>query len=150
MLTLAMPAGYLRAEAVDFTLFDTQGSSHSLSQYRGKWVVVNFWATWCPPCVEEMPDLVDFHEAHKDKDAVVLGVNTENIRLARLREFIDDMFISYPILRMKPSARTPFGRIDTLPTTVLLTPEGEVAAQQSGMVSGAAIEAFIRRYEAAH
>ena len=58
---------------------DLSGKMRSLEDYRGKWVIVNYWATWCPPCQEEIPDLVDFHDSHKDTDAVVLGVNFEDI-----------------------------------------------------------------------
>ena len=53
------------AEPVDFTLPDIEGKQRSLSEFRGKWVIVNFWATWCPPCLEEIPDLIDFHDRLK-------------------------------------------------------------------------------------
>lgn len=55
----------------DYAPRDYKGVEHRLSDYRGKWVVMNFWATWCPPCLEEIPELAKFHAEHKDKDAVV-------------------------------------------------------------------------------
>jgi len=66
LLALALNAG-VWAEPVDFSLQDTQGKQRSLSEFRGKWVVLNYWATWCPPCLEEIPDLVLFHERHKTR-----------------------------------------------------------------------------------
>ncbi|MBI5041729.1 MAG: TlpA family protein disulfide reductase, partial [Gammaproteobacteria bacterium] len=72
VLGLVLNAG-VQAEPVDFSLPDVQGKQRNLSEFRGQWVVVNFWATWCPPCLEEIPDLVLFHERHQAKDAMVLG-----------------------------------------------------------------------------
>ena len=58
-------SGVLSAEPVDYSLPDLNGKMHSLADYKGKWVIVNYWATWCPPCREEIPDLVNFHEEHR-------------------------------------------------------------------------------------
>ncbi len=135
------------AEPVDFTLPDLDGKARSLSEFRGKWVLVNYWATWCPPCLEELPDLEAFHDAHKEKDAVVIGVNMEKIPVKELRRFVEEQFLSFPILRGKPGWRTPLGPVRSLPTSYLIDPEGELVARQVGMVSGEMIEAFIRNYE---
>ena len=134
------------AEAVDFSLPDLDGKTRSLSEFRGKWVLVNYWATWCPPCLEELPDLEVFHNAHKDRDAVVLGVNLEEVPLQRLRAFVEEQFLSFPILRSKPAQRTPLGPVPALPTSYLISPQGEVVARQVGMVSGEMIEKFIANY----
>lgn len=67
------------AHAIDYSLPDLDGRIQSLSQYRGKWVVVNFWATWCGTCRKEFPDLVALHEKYRDKDIVVVGINFETI-----------------------------------------------------------------------
>ena len=72
----------------DFTLPDIDGRAHSLSDYRGKWVLVNYWATWCPPCLEELPELEVFHTNAEGK-AVVLGVNMEEIDEPQLRAFVE-------------------------------------------------------------
>lgn len=136
------------ARGVDITMKDLQGSDHSLSDYRGKWVVVNYWATWCPPCLEEIPELVHFHETHKDKDAVVLGVNMEYVEHARLRQFSDENFITYPVFPDGPSLPA-IGPVTGLPTTYLIAPDGTIAARQVGAVTSDSIEAFISKQAAA-
>ena len=135
VLTVFFYCAYVQAEPVQFSLKDLQGKTHTIEQYAGKWVVVNYWATWCPPCLDEIPQLVEFHDKHKDKDAVVLGVDFEMVDEKYLRQFADENFISYPILPSKPSANSPFGPIYGLPTTFLISPQGEVVASKTGGVT---------------
>lgn len=130
-------------ESVDFSLPDLDGKEVKLSHYLGKWIVVNYWATWCPPCLSEIPELIDFHDTHKDKDAVVLGVNFEDISAVELKEFTQDYFINYPVLREKPAAKGVLGSISGLPTSYLISPQGEIVAVQTGPVTAKMIEDFI-------
>lgn len=143
MLSVTMVSA-VQAEPRDFTLPGLDGVQHKLSDFRGKWVVVNYWATWCPPCLKEIPELIEFHDTHKDKDAVVIGVAFEDISSKELREFVDSYFIVYPILRQKPAARSDLGVISGLPTSFLISPDGELIAQQVGPVSAKMIEDFIK------
>jgi len=133
--------------AMDFSLPGIDGKQYSLSDYRGKWVLVNFWATWCPPCLEEIPELELFHDTHKDKDDLVLGINYENVSDKRLKSFVEDLFVSYPILKLSDSEPTPFGNLPGLPTSFLVSPEGEVVARQVGGITASAIERFIDNYK---
>jgi peroxiredoxin len=133
----------LAAEPVDFELPGLDGKQHHLSDYRGKWVLVNYWATWCPPCREELPELEVFYNNHKDEDAVVIGVAMENINEERLRKFVDKQFLSFPILMSKPVARSELGAIPGLPTSFLIDPAGEVVARQVGPLTAEDIEQFI-------
>lgn len=140
-LVPAMAAG-----EINFSMVDTNGKVHTLSQYAGKWVVINYWATSCPPCIKEIPQLTKFHEKHMDHDAVVLGVDFEEISPQWLKDFMDSMSMSYPVLRSDPSQRvTPFGAVIALPTTFIVSPSGELVAQQAGAVTAADLEAFIQR-----
>jgi thiol-disulfide isomerase/thioredoxin len=108
--------------------------------------VVNYWATWCPPCLEEIPELINFYEEHKDKNAVVIGVNFEDIDIPQLKAFVDDYFMSYPVLHSKPASHSDLGLISGLPTSFLVSPEGKLVAKQTGPVTAKMINDFIKQY----
>jgi len=133
------------AEKLDYALPDINNVTRNISEFRGKWVVLNYWATWCPPCLKEIPELVEFHDNHHTKNAVVVGVDYEDIKVDELKEFTESYFMSYPILRSSPTTPTPFGVISGLPTTFLISPTGEVVAKQSGPVTAELIEEFINQ-----
>ena len=135
------------ADTVDFTLPDLDGKQVSLSDFRGKWVIVNYWATWCPPCLEEIPGLVDLYDNNRDK-LVVLGIDHEEVNDEYLREFVESHLISYPVLRMEPVPVTPLGPVLGLPTTYIISPQGEALARQEGPVTREDIEQYIARKEA--
>lgn len=135
------------AEKIEYSLPDLDGVKRNISDFRGKWVVLNFWATWCPPCLKEIPELVEFHEDHHKKDAVVVGIAYEDIKTEALKEFAESYFMSYPILITSPTTKTPFGVISGLPSTFLLSPEGELVATQTGPVTARLIEDFIKNYK---
>jgi thiol-disulfide isomerase/thioredoxin len=132
------------AQQADFTLPDLAGVEHRLSDYRGKWVLVNYWATWCPPCLKEIPELVEFHERHKNKDAVVIGVDYEDISTHKLRYWVETLGIHYLMLRESPSGPTAFGAITVLPTSYLVDPHGKVAARNLGPIDSGSVEDFLQ------
>ena len=132
------------AEKVDFTLEDLDGNPVSLSDFRGKWVIVNYWATWCPPCLEEIPDLVGLYEDNRDT-IVVLGVDYEEVNREYLQEFVESHMMSYPVMQMDPRPMTELGPVLGLPTTYIISPEGERMARQEGPVTREALEKYIAR-----
>ena len=144
LLTVLLTAAPLAAEPVDFTLEDLDGKPVSLSDFRGKWVIVNYWATWCPPCLDEIPDLVQLYEDNRDT-LVVLGVDFEEVNIEYLKEFVDSHFMTYPVVHSEPLPVTPLGPVLGLPTTYIISPEGERIARQEGPVTREAIESYLAR-----
>jgi thiol-disulfide isomerase/thioredoxin len=142
-----LAASAFAGDQVDFTLPDLDGKPVSLSDYRGKWVIVNYWATWCPPCLEEIPDFVDLYEENQDT-LVVLGVNYEEVNEEYLREFVDSHMITYPVMHMEPLPVSPLGPVTGLPTTYIISPQGERVARQEGPVTRETIEKYIARKQA--
>ena len=140
----------LFAEPVDYSLPDLDDKMHSLADYKGKWVIVNYWATWCPPCLEEIPDLIKFHEQHRKQggDAVVLGIDFEDIGKEQLANFVEGQMITYPILRSEPLGMTPLGTIPGLPTTFIIAPDGSPVARQVGPVTGKQLDDYINAKKA--
>jgi len=130
--------------AVELPYQPLNGEQANISEHQGKWVVINYWATWCPPCLEEIPELIHFHDNHKESDAIVLGFNMERVARKKLVNFVDENMINYPII---PNAKSykQIGEVPGLPTTYLIDPKGEVVASQVGMVTAEMLESFINK-----
>lgn len=129
--------------AADFALEDTQGKVHRLVDYRGKWVVVNFWATWCSPCVKEIPELASLHSAHKDKDLVVIGVALQSGSPDKVAVFAKKHGINYPVILGDFKMAKQIGVVDVLPASYLYNPEGKQVSYQAGAVTREVIETYI-------
>jgi len=135
-------AAYETEEPVDFSLQQLGGSEVALSDYRGEWVVVNYWATWCAPCRKEMPELSELHEQRAD--VTVLGLAYEDIEDADFLAFLQDFPVSYPILKVDVfQPPEPFGTPKVLPTTIILDREGRAVKTFLGPVTRESIERFI-------
>jgi len=135
-----------KSRMVSMRLTDLQGVEQSLADYRGKWIVVNYWASWCPPCLEEIPELVQFHNEHKDWNAVVWGINREDISQAELKAFVKKQNMNYPLFQVPADSDSALGSLLTIPTTYLVSPKGEVVARHVGFVTVKKLEDFIQTY----
>lgn len=129
------------ASAEGFNFKDTKGKVHRLADYKGKWVLINFWATWCPPCLEEMPALQQLHETRKD--LVVIGIAMEYQDVAYVKQFADDLLVSFPIVLGDRKIAAQIGKVPGLPTTYLYNTEGQIAAHHVGALTREAVERYI-------
>jgi thiol-disulfide isomerase/thioredoxin len=127
----------------NFVLKDTSGRTHQLSSYKGKWVLVNYWATWCPPCLEEVPDLVRLYELRRKKDLIVIGVALDYKSVKEVADYVDDMLISYPIVLGDEVAIAQIGSADVLPTTFIYNPKGVLVKIKHGLITKQYIEKII-------
>lgn len=139
---IALALAMAGAGAAEFSLTDTQGHTHTLAAYRGKWVILNLWATWCPPCLAEMPELEALSQARND--VVVLGLAGDGQSPRRLMEFARKLKLTYPIVAGDEKLVQQFGS-RVYPTTLIYDPAGNQVLLQEGPVTRQAIEATINR-----
>jgi thiol-disulfide isomerase/thioredoxin len=132
----------LATPALAFKLVDSHGKTHRLADYKGKWVLVNFWATWCPPCLEEIPDLMSLHD-NKKNNLVVLGIAMDYRNPKDVLTFAEQQMISYPIILGDYEMAAQIGPIKGLPTTYLFDPKGQVVAYNVGALSKETVQQYI-------
>lgn len=120
--------------APDFSMETLDGAVFSMAEQQGKVVLVNFWATWCGPCIVEMPDLVAIHEAWEDRGFTVLGVSQDIEGAEVIAPFVAEHGITFPIV-MDPdnTLGEAFGGIYALPTTFVIDPEGNIMGRFMGI-----------------
>jgi thiol-disulfide isomerase/thioredoxin len=131
--------------ASNFTLNDTAGKKHTLAQYKGKWVIVNYWATWCPPCLEEVPDLVALYDSRKNKDVMMFGIAFDYESAKEVAKYVDDMLMSYPIVLGDDEVAKQIGYSEVLPTTFIYNPSGKLVKTKRGLVTKQYLESLMLR-----
>jgi len=115
----------------DFTLTDLQGKEWTLSKLRGKTVLVNFWATWCPPCRKEMPDLQELYDRFKEKGFVVLAITDEDA--AKVKLFVAERHVTYPVLLDPGRKVNELFQVEGIPKSFLYDQRGNLVAQAIDM-----------------
>ena len=141
--------------APEFALEDLSGKKVSLASYKGKAVLINFWATWCGPCKIETPWLIELRNQYAAQGFEVLGVSTDDLdrddkqKLAdekkEIARSVEHLQIPYPVLIDGASLSTPYGGLDAMPTSFFVDRNGTVVAAQMGLTSKDDIEANIRK-----
>jgi peroxiredoxin len=141
--------------APEFSLEDLSGKKVSLASYKGKAVLINFWATWCGPCKLETPWLVDLRNQYAAQGFEILGVSTDDIdrddqqrfseEKKEIARFAQQMHMPYPVLIDGDKLSQPYGGLDAMPTSFYLDRDGTVVSARLGLTSKDDIEANIRK-----
>lgn len=134
--------------APNFTLTDLDGKPVSLSNYAGKGIILDFWGTWCPPCVKGVPEFAELYETHKDKGLVIVGVALDDTA-DLVKQFVAKYHVPYPILHGTPQmigqVVQAYGSFEFIPTTFLIAPDGEIVQRFEGYHAKQEFENLIPR-----
>ena len=140
---------FCATSAAAFDLKDTGGTAQRLSELKGKWVVVNFWATWCAPCVKEIPDIAAFATAQGNK-VRVLGVALDwdetgkrDADERKVKAFAKKVGLTYPLVLGTAASEKAFGKLKGLPTTIVYDPNGKIVFRKTGTVSEAQLNRVV-------
>lgn len=131
-------------QAPDFTLVDMEGKEHQLSDYKGQGVFLNFWGTWCKPCVKEMPAMDRQYEEYQHQGVQILAVNIAQSNL-EVQNFADQYNLNFPIVIDKTKSVMHAYNIGPLPTTLLINPDGEIERIITGEMTEQDIASFMEQ-----
>jgi thiol-disulfide isomerase/thioredoxin len=133
LLVAALPVGA-------FDVPDTAGKRHRLADYQGRWVVVNYWATWCVPCIQEIPEIAEFARTYPR--IVVIGVAMDGDNPAKVKQFAKKTGHDFPLVLADAAVERQLGEPKALPTTRIYDPSGKVVYDKPGRVTVKSLEAL--------
>ncbi len=133
------------AQAPDFTLPTLDGTTVKLSDLRGKAVLLNFWATWCPPCKVEMPWFEDLQKQYGKEGLVVLGVAMDDSDRSTIAKFASELGVNYPVLLGTNQVSDDYGDVQYLPTTFYIGRDGAIVDKMTGLLDRKQIEDAVKK-----
>jgi peroxiredoxin len=134
-----------RQRAPDLELPDSEGQIARMADYQGKVLLLNFWATWCLPCKEEIPWFVEFERKYREQGFAVIGVNFDQSGWTKARPYMEKMGINYRVVAGDARTAYKYGGADALPVTFLIDRQRRVAAIHFGLISRKKVEEEIRK-----
>jgi peroxiredoxin len=139
-------SGQTRAEtAPDWSLTDVDGKAIKLSDFKGKIVILNFWATWCPPCRAEIPDFIDLQKQYQGKGVEIVGLSVDSDPPAKVAAFAKKNGINYPIAMSTEDLAQQYGVTEGIPVTCIIAPDGTIADKHLGMVDKDYLEGWVKK-----
>jgi peroxiredoxin len=132
-------------QAPDFELASLDGRKVKLSDYRGKAVLLNFWATWCPPCKIEMPWFVELQKQYAKDGLVVIGVAMDDTEPQKISEFAHEMGLNYPVLLGTDQVSDDYGNVQYLPTTFYIDRDGKIVSKAAGLFDRKQVEDDVKK-----
>ena len=133
--------------APDFSIKDLQGRVLSLGDYKGKVLVLNFWATWCPPCRREIPDFIEAYKQLQGEGLEIVGVSVDELAPAELSDWAKKMGINYPVAMATKKMVEDYQPGDYIPATIIIDRQGLIRYRQSELMTKDALARLFRQFK---
>lgn len=134
-----------KIKAPDFTLKTLDGKTLQLSKMKGKYVLVNFWATWCGPCRAEIPDFMEVYDAYNKKGFEIVGIALDQEGWEVVKPYMEKMKINYPIVLGDGPLTVAYGGVEAIPTTFLVDKEGYIIGKRIGLLQKSILENSLKK-----